>query len=147
MTNRLKFTPEKKQRFLAHLRETGNVTLSARAIGLPNRTIYDHRQSDEAFKAAWDEAIEEAVDALEEEARRRAFAGVTRKKFHLGKPVKDPLTGKQYVEQEYSDVLLIFLLKAHRPAKYRERYELSGKLGIALEQLVTDSAASPGGTA
>lgn len=147
MTNRVKFTAEKKQRFLAHLRETGNVTLSARAIGLPNRTIYDHRLSDPAFKAEWEAAIDEAIDVLEEEARRRAFAGVTRKKFHLGNPVRDPQTGQQYVEQEYSDVLLIFLLKAHRPEKYRERVEHSGKLGLTLEQLVTEPAASPGGTA
>lgn len=147
MANRVKLTQEKKQTFLAHLRETGNVTLSARAVAIATMTLYDARKADPAFEAAWKTAIEEAIDVLEEEARRRAFTGVTRKKFHLGKPVFDPLTRKQYVEQEYSDLLLIFLLKAHRPAKYRERYELSGKLGIVLEQLVADPAASPGGAA
>lgn len=147
MANRVKLTQEKKQTFLAHLRETGNVTLSARAVAIATMTLYDARKADPAFETAWKTAIEEAIDVLEEEARRRAFTGTSRKKFHLGKPVLDPLTRKQYVEQEYSDLLLIFLLKAHRPAKYRERYELSGKLGIALEQLVADPAASPGGTA
>jgi len=38
--------------------------------------------------------------------------GVRRLKFHQGKPVIDPETGKPYYEHVYSDLLLIFRLKA-----------------------------------
>jgi hypothetical protein len=48
---------------------------------------------------------------LEDEAVRRAYEGVERPVFQGGKQVG--------VVREYSDTLLIFLLKALRPEKYR----------------------------
>lgn len=79
-------------------------------------TAYEARESDEAFAAAWDDAIEAATDALELEARRRAVEGTDRPVFYQG--------GEVGYVREYSDTLLIFLLKAHRPKKFRERVEL-----------------------
>lgn len=82
---------------------------------------------------------------LELEARRRACEGVERKKFHQGEPVIDPVTGKHYVEREYSDILLICLLKAHRPKKYRERFEQqhTGKNGKELPVIGIRFASAP----
>ena len=81
--------------FLAHLSKTANVPASAMAAGITRQGAYKAKGIDPAFSAAWDDAIEDAVDILEEEARRRGM--------------------------ETSDTLLIFLLKAHRPDKYRDK--------------------------
>jgi len=122
-----------KPRFLRLLRDTANVTLSADGAGIGRSWVYEERWRDESFAAEWDGALEEATDALEFEARRRAIKGITRKKFtSQGAPVVDPETGDQYVEYEYSDTLLICLLNAHRPEKYRHRHEVTGKDGNPL---------------
>jgi hypothetical protein len=106
------------------------------------------RDEDAGFAQAWQDALEESADLLEQEARRRAYEGVQRLKFDRGKlitipvldtegkPVLDgeglPLT-QPYVEHEYSDTLLIFLLKGIRPEKYRERTDVrhSGKIDVS----------------
>ena len=59
---------------------------------------YEARQRDEDFAVAWHEALEGACDELESEARRRALAG--------------------------SDQLLMFLLRSHRPERYRENHRV-----------------------
>lgn len=59
---------------------------------------YEARQRDEDFAVAWHEALDDACDELESEARRRALAG--------------------------SDQLLMFLLRSHRPERYRENYRV-----------------------
>ena len=65
-----------------------------RKSGISRQAAYHAYDADEEFKSEWDSALEQACDSLEKEARRRA----------LGQ----------------SDTLLIFLLKAHRPGKFRE---------------------------
>lgn len=107
-----------QKRFLATLRETANVRLAIESAGAARSTAYAHRKSSTTFRDAWDDALDEAVDLLEAEARRRAFAGVEEPVFYQGVQVG--------VVRKYSDLLLIFLLKAHRPRKFRERVELSG---------------------
>lgn len=131
-TNR---TPEKRAAFLLAVEETGgNVTRACKASKISKRSAYDWRAEDEAFKAEWDAAVELGLDSLEDEARRRAHDGVTKPIYHQGKKVG--------TVQEYSDTLLIFLLKGGRPEKYRERVDahLSGK--VTLEQLVQSAATS-----
>jgi hypothetical protein len=109
--------------FLAALTRTGNVRLACRATGVPRATAYSHRSDSKAFTARWDEAIDDATDTLEAEARRRALKGALRPVYHKGKRVG--------VIREYSDTLLIFLLKANRPEKYRDNFDL----GRLVEQL------------
>ena len=122
-------TPEKEwpERFLAGLEASGNVSAAARAAGIHRCTAYERRQSDQAFAAAWVQALEAATDALEEEARRRATTG-------------------------QSDVLLIFLLKAHRPSKFRDNvkheHEHGGEIVFRLEyadDFIAPSAPEPAG--
>lgn len=99
------------------------------AGGMSRDWYYDQRRTDEVFAAAWDEALETAIDAMELEARRRAVEGV--EKPLLGRVGKDQ-DGIITVVREYSDQLMVLLLKAHRPEKYRERTDVrhSGKLDI-----------------
>jgi hypothetical protein len=81
--------------FLKNLADTANVRAAAAAAGIDRRTAYYRREKVHAFRAAWDEALEDACDLLELKARERALKGE-------------------------SDTLLILLLKAHRPGVYRE---------------------------
>jgi hypothetical protein len=121
-----------RKAFLAALAGHGNKTAAAKHARVARSTLYAARDTDPRFKAAWDEALDEAADVLEREAVRRATEGTVRKKFTAkGKPIIDPATGEQYVELEYSDTLLIFLLKGARPEKYRERHQVShdGQVG------------------
>lgn len=90
--------PKWAQGFLDLFAQTGNVMLSARGAGVDRRTPYDLRARDERFAQAWTEADEAATQVLEAEARRRAMAT--------------------------SDRLLEFLLKARRPATYRENHRV-----------------------
>lgn len=126
-------TPEKRRRqrwekaFLSRLRQTGIVSRAAEAAGIERPTAYRLRDAHEDFRAEWDEALEEAADAMEVEAQRRAVEGLVRKKFAKdGVPLIDPETGQQYVEREYSDTLLIFLLKGARPEKFRDNVRVLG---------------------
>ena len=82
--------------FLEKLRDSGNVRLSCKAAGVPRRTVYNWRDKWVTFADEWDEALEDACDILEMEAWKRAV-------------------------NEKSDRLLMFLLKAHRPEKFKER--------------------------
>lgn len=110
--------------FLASLRLTGNVTRACKAAQIARGAVYELRNKDADFAEAWEDALDEAADVLEAEARRRAHDGLVRKKFEKGLPVIDPATGEQYYELEYSDTLLIFLLKGARPSKFRDNYSV-----------------------
>ena len=102
--------------FLRYLALTGNVTESSSLAGVTRQAAYKIRKEDAVFAEAWDEAEEDAIQALELEARRRAKDGVEKPVFHAGEEC-----GRI---RQYSDVLTMFLLKAHRPDKYRDRVSL-----------------------
>ena len=117
----------RKAAFLDAFALSGNVSAAARAADINRTTAYGWKDADEEFAAAWEVAEQESIDALELEARRRAEQGVRRVKVSGGKVVMVPdpenPDGPEVplVEHEYSDTLMVLLLKAHRPAKYRER--------------------------
>lgn len=94
----MKLTPKKATEwrpiFLRTLRNSGNVRAACTAAGVTRQAAYAARTNSAEFAAAWDEALEDAIDGLEAVATDRA--------------------------RKSSDTLLIFLLKAHRPEKYRE---------------------------
>ena len=117
MANRTRLTPKKMEQFLKALAETCNVTAAARQIGMSRRAMYDKRDADTEFAEAWDNAVEQGIDTLEFEARRRAYEGVDEPVFHRGEECGHV--------RRYSDTLLMFLLRSHRPEKYRERYDVS----------------------
>lgn len=103
MARKKKLTPKKRSRssadwrsaFLASLKETGNVRASCEAAGVERTTVYDRRDGDPEFAAAWKEAMDDAIDLLVTAARQRATAT--------------------------SDTLLIFLLKSHRREVYGDQ--------------------------
>ncbi len=99
------------------------------------------RERDETFRAAWDEAREEAADHLEDEARRRAVDGWEEPVFGSGGPGR----GSEQVGtvRKFDSTLLIFLLKGARPEKYRERFDtkLSGSLDLGTVVAAAHTAA------
>jgi phage terminase small subunit len=105
-----RLTGERKRRFLDALREGATNAAAARAAGVSRMTAYRERARNPDFAAAWDDAIEDGTDRLEEEAMRRALAG--------------------------SDTLLIFLLKARRPAQYRETHHVQHDGSVRIEVVV-----------
>lgn len=118
-------TPKKDWRivFLNELAQTGSVVTAAKKAGRARATVYEYRHAEPDFAAAWDEAVKVADELMEAEARRRAVEGTLKPVFHRGE-----IVGKV---REYSDTLLIFLLKAHNPAKYRDnpRITVGGEPG------------------
>lgn len=127
------FSEALKAAFLDELRESANVTVAARAVGFTVGTIYKHKREDALFAERWEEALTEAVDMLEHEAHRRAFKGVDEPVYYKGDEVG-------YVTK-YSDSLTMFLLKAHRPDKYRERSEVKNELSGGVQLNDTARAA------
>jgi hypothetical protein len=107
--------------FLDAIRASGNVRLAASAAGVDRSTPYVRAKRDPEFAANWAMAEQDAIDILEAEARRRAL--------------------------ESSDSLLMFLLRAHRPERYRDSVEVrldvraqaeqvAARLGVPLEQVL-----------
>ncbi len=109
------FSALKKRKFLAAFAETGNCLEAERMTGIPARTHRDWVKRSEPYRRDFAVAQEQAIQVLEREARRRAFEGVEDTVWYNGKAVG--------TTRKYSDVLLIFLLKAQRPEMYRERLD------------------------
>ena len=61
---REKRPPAWQARFLAALASTANVSDAVKGSGVSRATAYRYRDQDRGFRDAWDDALEEAVDAL-----------------------------------------------------------------------------------
>ena len=85
-------------RFIDALTAQGTVYHAAQAAGISRQTAYRWRDEDLAFAEQWDEAIENAVDAVENVVYQRALGGDT--------------------------IAAIFYLKAQRP-KFRDRLNIN----------------------
>lgn len=136
-------TSKARTRFLTELRETANVAHSARMAGHTRNAFYFHRSRHPEFAEAWEDAMGEAVDNLEAEARRRAMDGY-KAIAHVTQ------NGKVTMHTVYSDRLMEVLLKGHRPERYVERMHLSGPGGapiqISFSDLVSADARNPRST-
>ena len=117
-----------KGKFIAAFCELGNVKSACKRAGIKRReTVYDWRAADAQFAAAWAEAEIVATETLEAEAWRRAVKGVRKETVTYWKGEE---IGRS-LEIKYSDTLMVFLLKARAPDKYREtvRQEHTGLEG------------------
>lgn len=120
-------TKKKQKEFLQRLEECCSVTVAAKKAKVPRSTVYQWREDDKDFYAAFEKSCNIAVGVLEDEAIRRAHQGVVRPIFQGGKKVGSV--------REYSDALLIKLLQARDPDKYKDRIskEITGKGGGPIE--------------
>lgn len=116
MANQTNQTPKKGKKFLKLISDGYTVKDACKEIRVARCTVYVWRNDCPEFKQGWEEAIDMGTDAIEDEALRRAVHGVEKPiGFYKGEP-------GAYI-REYSDNLLMFLLKGRRPEKYRDRTE------------------------
>lgn len=112
--------------FLDLIARGNTAACAARTVGVRRNAMFDLRKRDPEFARQWAEADEAGTEALEQEAIRRAVEGVERGLFYQGV--------KYTTEREFSDPLLMFLLRARAPEKYRERYEVKHEVGDSIVQ-------------
>lgn len=132
-------TLERQRLFLEEFARNGNVLRSCQRLGIARGTVYGEWVKQPEFKAAFEQAAEDATDLLEEEARRRAIEGVPEAVHYQGVRC-DTI-------QKYSDSLLMFLLRGKREA-FREKRTVgvgveSGGTG-GLRKVIVEIDESPG---
>lgn len=120
--------------FLAAYKETANLTLAARATKIDRRRHYDWISEPE-YAEEFGKAHDEAVEVMIGEARRRAVEGTEKPVFYKGDECG--------AIREYSDNLLMFLIKKERP-EYREafKHEHSGNVSLKFEGSMADLLAT-----
>jgi hypothetical protein len=115
-------TKERQDDFLIAFEELANIKGACKKSNVPRRTFYEWLEKD-IFKKKYERSEKIAISVLEDEAYRRAVEGTDKPVFQGGVKVG--------TIKEYSDTLLIVLLKARQPEKYKERstQEITGKDG------------------
>lgn len=99
-------------KFLFALAIGASVARACQVADIDRTTAYQWREADPIFAELWQQAFDIGTDTLEDEAVRRGRDGTAKPVFHKGE-----ICG--YI-QEYSDTLLIFMLKARRPLVYQQ---------------------------
>ena len=111
-----------KHAFLESFAHWGIVSHACRAAGIGSRNTVDAwLERDEEFALAYRQAEQASLEVLEREAFRRATEGTPYKRtsYWKGEPVgTDEKT-------EYSDALMVTLLRARAPEKYRENTSIN----------------------
>lgn len=107
---------EQKQLFLDALSRSGILAVACKAAGITRQSTVNWRKRDPQFAAAYDDAMADAADLLEEEARRRAYEGVSTLKI-----IGTGDNAREVYETRYSDQLMLALLKAKKPDEFAER--------------------------
>lgn len=116
-------TLEKEREFLEALASTCSVAKACTIAKITRQRVYEWREEDPDFAIAWERAKQLGADVLEDEAVRRAHQGIGKPIYYKGELVD--------TVREYSDTLLIFLLKGAKPDIYKDRIssEVSGPGG------------------
>lgn len=147
-------TAHLKKAFLEAFAEYGNVTTAARIAGCSRRSAYNWLDTDEDYAAEYREAEIQATERLEEMARERAagyeVVDETTEVMRTitGSAVLDEngqpkyIVTKRVAKREYNPTLLMFLLKARAPEKYREKYDVTTQ-GQPMQQAMVGSALPP----
>jgi len=115
-----------KHAFLESYAQWANITEACKCSGIARSTFYVWQEHDPKFAFAVQQAGEQATERLEKEAYRRATEGTPYKRtsYWHGEPVG---TDEKI---EYSDQLMMLLLRARKPEIYRE------KLDVTVNQIV-----------
>lgn len=108
------WTHAKQRLFIEVLADTASPRQAAQAVDMSPGSAYKLRRSPgaESFAAAWDAAIQQASKRLVDIAFERAVDGVE-------EPVWDAEGRVVGHKTRYNDRLLMFLLRAHQPDRYR----------------------------
>lgn len=123
-------TPEKaREDWLEQFEKLGTVMRACKAAKVGRSTVYEWKQKFEEFALGWADIEEATTEAMEREAYRRAVEGTVKPLVSAGKHVTNVT--------EYSDTLLIFMLKSRRPERYRDNFkvEYSGRIEHSVTEL------------
>lgn len=124
-----KLTKKAEKQFLVALAKGIPVITAAQGTGVTRAGFYKHRDVDEKFKEAWDEALEDGrqakIAALETEADRRGAEGVIVGTFEY--------KGKVFPRKRFSDTLLLARLKKLDPEGYAK---VDGNLNLNTTGLI-----------
>jgi len=158
-------TPEEKRarrlaaeqkRFLrAFVKSGGRLREATRQTRIHHARHYEWLASDLTYKQRFEVAREAAhevaradarlaTQVLEAKAWRLAMVGRLRKKFYKGDPLIDPETGQQYAEREEDSRILLKLLEANCPEKYRNVLQVTQQTAVDVQQIAGDVAAMAG---
>lgn len=152
---RIELLSPKQKKFLKAYGECGVVKYACKFAGIHRTTYYVWRDRDENFKACLPDAEADAGDTLEYAAYLQGVEGVSEPLVSMGQPVYEqtpmldesgnpmldgrgkPIMkrGKLLTVKKYSPQLLIKLLQARMPEKYKEKasVEHTGKDGGPVE--------------
>ncbi len=125
MARKARFGTGKRAMFLEGLRVGMSISAAAKRIRVARPTVYYYRDRDVEFASDWEAAIEDGTDRLEDEAFRRALEGVEKPVYYQGKAI-----GRV---RDYSDSLLMFMLRARRGEKFREAHKNDPKSAINVD--------------
>ena len=116
------WTPERQIAFVEALAESACVAEAARAVGMSVEGAYRLRRhpDSQAFRIAWDHALEYAVSRLSDAAIGRAINGIAIPHYYKGELVGE--------HRRFDEGLTRFILRYRDPVRYgraidREAYE------------------------
>jgi len=106
------WTPDKQLEFIERLADCGCVEEATRAVGMSRTAAYTlrRRPDAQAFRLAWDAAMDTAVARLADAALARAINGVPVPIFHGGEQVGE--------RRHFNERLTMFLLRYRAPERY-----------------------------
>jgi hypothetical protein len=109
------WSPDKQRAFIEALADSGSVVTAARAVDMSESSAYRLRRAPgaEAFDRAWSAAIDAASKKLLDAAFERALVGTD-------EPVFDRDGNRVGRRLRQSDRLLMFLLRAYGPDRFRD---------------------------
>jgi hypothetical protein len=130
------WTPERQTQFIEALAECGCVADACRRVGMSSESAYALRRhyDAQAFRLAWDAALDYAIRRLSDAAFSRAIHGVPVPHYYKGELVGE--------HRRYDERLTQFLLRYRDPLRYaksldKEQYDGSDELfAIRLARLV-----------
>lgn len=106
------WTPDKQAHFIERLADCGCVEEAVRSVGMSRNSAYALRRRDDAqaFRLAWDAAMDAAVARLNDAAMARAINGVPVPIFQGGEQVGE--------RRHFDERLTMFLLRYRDPTRY-----------------------------
>lgn len=130
----------RQERFLAAFTISGNIVHACRAAGISRQSHYYWLQEDPTYAARFEQSRQVAAQMLEDLAVRLAVEGIRRPVTYQGRQVIANVNGvrEPLFEIEYSDKLLVALLKANNPAKWSPPKETINLLELDPDLLTTD---------
>jgi len=125
----------KKRGFLAAFAQCGSVSKAAEEAKIHWSTHYKWLKEEDnaAYTEAFNRARDMAGDIAEGEIYRRAFLGFNHPVIYEGKITTS--------YKDFSDTLAMFWLKGLKPERYRENVNLSGAVGLPVDDFYNRIAA------